>query len=112
MQIEDYSHLIYACRSELHRVGETWRSPRTLEFCQKVTGHKDANCLTRVQLESLLEKLQAIATVERKLQIGARVRVLDSVGVIRDWDEDFQAWLVYLNGELEMFDGEELDLAP
>lgn len=60
--IYDHSRLIGQCQEELHRRGLTWKSPRTLDYCERVTGHRDAHYLEEAHLKALLTKLQAEPT--------------------------------------------------
>lgn len=64
--MNDLSEVITFCRVELHRLGLTWRSPRVLNFCECVTGKRDAHYLDERQLQALLTKLQAEPTPEEK----------------------------------------------
>jgi hypothetical protein len=66
MQIHDYSHLIFSCRQQLHRIGLTWKSPRVLDFCERATGHRDAHYLSKQHLQVLLTKLQAEPTPQKE----------------------------------------------
>ncbi len=70
MRIEDYSDLVYGCRSELHRIGLTWKSPRVLDFCEKATGHRDAHYLEAAHLEMLLAKLQAEPAPQQQEEVA------------------------------------------
>lgn len=62
----DLSELILDCRQELHRIGLTWKSDRVLNFCERVTGKRDAHYLTEEHLQSLLTKLQVEPTPEKR----------------------------------------------
>lgn len=62
----DLSEVITFCRVELHRLGLTWRSPRVLDFCERVTGKRDAHYLDERQLQALLTKLQAESAPQTK----------------------------------------------
>lgn len=64
--ITDLSGLIADCRVELHRIGLTWQSERVQDYCEKVTGHRDAHYLNEVHLKILLVKLQSEPTPHKE----------------------------------------------
>jgi hypothetical protein len=110
LEIDDLSDLTFVCGFELKRIGETWRSRRTKQYCKANTGYEDAHHLTRSQLEKLLTKLQSLPTANFSLREGARVKVYGVIGVVKTWDEDINAWIVSCDGKLEPYQTEELEL--
>jgi len=111
---EDWSELLVACRVELKRVGERWDSDRTLDFIEKLTGKRNQYYLNAAHLKFLLGKLQSLPNLPTPALIkdGTQVRLLGSniVGTVRLWDADIESWLVEVNGRVEPFDTEELEV--
>ena len=108
--IEDLPGLIAECRHELHRLQLNWRAARVLDYCEKATGKRDAHYLTAIQLQSLLAKLQVLPTPKKEVKPGTKVKACGQEGVVKEWDEDIECWIVEISGKEDVFDLEDLEV--
>ena len=106
--IEDLSDLVFGCQNELHRLGLTWKSVRVLDYCEKVTGYRDAHYLDSSHLQSLLTKLQQ---EKPRVVAGVKVKTRGCIGVVQQWDAELECWLVQVDGVIGLFEEKDLEVA-